>query len=213
MKICTKCNELKNLDDFTVDSRMKDKRRSSCKICTRLRDVNFRIEHKEKINSKRRESNKEKGEEVLIKQRIYREANKDRINELQIKLYHENMKDPEFREKRREKDKEYFAENKEDINAWRKEYVKTDGGVRNSDKARRRACKMQATINLTDEQLIEIDNIYGEAKRLTKETGIKMHVDHIIPLQHDKVCGLHVPWNLQILTASENTSKGNRFYE
>jgi hypothetical protein len=52
--------------------------------------------------------------------------------------------------------------------------------------------------------------IYAEAKRLTQQTGIQHHVDHEIPLQGERVSGLHVETNLRIVTAALNIRKGNK---
>ena len=64
---------------------------------------------------------------------------------------------------------------------------------------------------LTDEQRDAMQWFYDEARRLTKETGVSYVVDHIAPLNGVHTCGLHVPWNLQVLTDAANKRK--RFRE
>lgn len=57
----------------------------------------------------------------------------------------------------------------------------------------------------------ELAAIYRECAMVSKETGIPHHVDHIVPILHPDVCGLHVPWNLRIVPAVENMNKSNEF--
>jgi hypothetical protein len=85
---------------------------------------------------------------------------------------------------------------------------KNNPGASNAITAKRRATQLQQTPKWAD--LRKIEQFYIEAARLTKETGIQHHVDHIMPLRGKFVSGLHVHQNLQILTASENCSKSNR---
>jgi 5-methylcytosine-specific restriction endonuclease McrA len=80
--------------------------------------------------------------------------------------------------------------------------------------ARYKSKKLSATPSWLDAiQLAQIEEFYDIAVCRTMQTGVQHHVDHIIPLQGNGVSGLHVPWNLQVLTAFENISKKNKMIE
>jgi hypothetical protein len=91
---------------------------------------------------------------------------------------------------------------------YERHYMETHPGYNNYKASIYRAAKLQATPPWVD--FDKIKEIYEEADRLSKETGEIYVVDHIVPLNHPLVCGLHVPWNLQILTFSENSKKSNK---
>lgn len=87
-----------------------------------------------------------------------------------------------------------------------------------AQEAIRRATEFSATPPwLSMEQRAAMRTIYEDAARLTKAEGRPHHVDHIIPIlarctiTGERIaCGLHVPWNLQVLGGVENISKGAR---
>lgn len=115
---------------------------------------------------------------------------------------------PDVKERARKKTKEWAAQNPDrkrelDIK-WRNENRAAD----RANKARYRAARRQATPPwLTDRHLAEIRCFYAKAERKTLATGIPHEVDHIIPLQGGIVCGLHVPWNLRVLTKDDNNRR------
>jgi hypothetical protein len=63
---------------------------------------------------------------------------------------------------------------------------------------------------VTVEQKLAMRKLYLQAQELTKLTGERYVVDHIVPLISDEVCGLHVPWNLRVITQEENLVKSNK---
>jgi len=69
--------------------------------------------------------------------------------------------------------------------------------------------RIRATVPWAD--FNKIRAVYREADRLTQATGVKHHVDHIIPLNHPRVCGLHVDNNLRAIPAGPNMAKTNNW--
>lgn len=72
---------------------------------------------------------------------------------------------------------------------------------------RRAEAISRATPQWSDRSAIK--RIYNECSQLTKSTGKKFHVDHVLPLRSDIVCGLHVPNNLEIISERKNIAKKN----
>jgi hypothetical protein len=108
---------------------------------------------------------------------------------------------PEYAERWSEYNKIRYQENLEYNRKWRRDYYQRNKDKYFANSAKRRAAQLQAIPLWAD--LNKIEEIY-----LNKPKGY--NVDHIIPLQGDCVCGLHVENNLQYLTESENKSKGNK---
>ena len=92
-------------------------------------------------------------------------------------------------------------------NAW-KANNKTQ--VRADTKARRRKHRDATPKWLSRKQKSEIRQIYQIAITMTQTTGEQYVVDHIVPLRGEDVCGLHVPWNLRVITQEENLKKSNK---
>lgn len=104
---------------------------------------------------------------------------------------------------------EWRAANLDRRAATYKKWAKENPAKINALIAKRTAAKLNATPDWAD--LDSIEEVYKEAYRLSKDTGVSHEVDHIVPLQSPHVCGLHVSWNLQVLTKTANLRKGNKF--
>ena len=90
-----------------------------------------------------------------------------------------------------------------------KQWRKNNPHKVNANISKRRAQKISATPKWFEKDKIE--QLYEHCHFLTITSGIQHHVDHIVPLKHTKVCGLHCLSNLQILQSVDNLLKSNKW--
>lgn len=216
-KACSKCKQSKNISEFGKRTNTKDGLALKCKKCIN----SYCVGSSEKIKL-RKKSYYNKNCNRLKKESIDRY----RINAEKVKatLRARYLANPD---KFKIKSKTYQKLNKKKISLTKAQYRlinhskmkakdlayrKANPGKVNALAMKRYAAKLKRTPKwLTKENFREIQQLYLRSYKLTQETGILHEVDHIVPLQGKEVNGLHVPWNLQVITAKENNKKGNKF--
>jgi 5-methylcytosine-specific restriction endonuclease McrA len=103
------------------------------------------------------------------------------------------------------------ARPKDEVNQYRRKHKENNPDYYKSLTSVRKRRHRAATPKwITPEQKLAMRQLYLQAMELTKLTGERYVVDHIVPLISDEVCGLHVPWNLRVITQEENLRKSNK---
>jgi hypothetical protein len=143
-----------------------------------------------------------------VEKKKWDDKNKEHVLKTATKWHYENYE--RVKDRKIETATRWIQNNKEK----HKEYAKTcynnnkDKSFANS--AKYRAKKRNAVPPLlTKDMELQIETLFKQARELTIASGVKHEVDHIIPLQGKTVSGLHVPWNLRVITQFENRSKRN----
>lgn len=202
-----------------------------CRSCRSAASADYRSRHPDRAKASDKASKAKRKSEISAynkqhyakdrqhhqaRAKFWRDANPDKVKEQAARVpkeikaaRHKSWRERNLeyaRSKRRENHFANHAANLSAIKDWKR---------RNPEKnafyvMKRQAAKLRAIPSWADMDAIEA--IYAEARRLTELTGIKHHVDHIVPLQSPWVCGLHCEANLQILPYYENQSKSNRVW-
>lgn len=191
MKVCSSCSERKPLSAFGKNSCKLDGLCAACKVCR---------------NARRRKYYSENRASEVVKAYTWNLKNPEKVKQNRRKNYKRNS------EKFCLRVKQAYARSPEKFRSRMRKWRKENPAVCTALSAKKRAAKLRRTPGwLTENDFHEIRSFYRAAREATKETGVPHHVDHIYPLQGKFVSGLHVPLNLQVLTARENIAKKNKW--
>jgi hypothetical protein len=206
LKQCSKCGQLKPVTEYRKAARGKNGLRADCKCCHLI--------------SKKREFIKDGFKKCGICCEIKelqcfpvrKDAKDGRRGYCQNCLKSKNFEYSIKNKNRNYLNKKKWLENNPQKAAFsRSNWSKKNRPKLNMRDSKRRVNELKATLSwLTAIQKVQIQEMYDVALAKTIQTGIIHEVDHIHPLKGENVCGLHVPWNLQVLTRYENRSKGNK---
>ena len=209
MKTCSRCGEMKPADMFGKMTKARDGLRPDCRSCVARWNADYNARNRAKNSERQAAYRRNNAEVVKARKADYRARNAYKISAKKAAEYAANADAIKAR----------VAANRANNAERVREYTaRSQATYRRKNMARyahysaaRRARIMQQTITLTEDQEAKVATFYNEAAHLTRETGIPHEVDHIVPLAGRLVCGLHVPWNLEVKTASANRKKSNRF--